>query len=384
MAARMLAIFLIFYAAQLWAQQPPVIYFAPLAQAYIGKNVPTALFVPTDLSKIPQVQEGGNRLYDFSKVAVKPTQNGSPTEPYTSRAFPSATHITRNVMEFLNLFDTIAFEEVLSLTNNYFGTLGIHVPKTNFPLSGITFEPKDSLNFPEQDFVFSSPFKKIAFPCTENTPIQPKTTIQRDLKATIYYDKLNIKNDKLTRRTYDTRSDTVVGWGKIKLPLLNKEVEVLMVKAYSTVVDSFIYKDSTYTKLLVYGLGAKQGRVTTSSKILFYTPSALLPVLRLNFAGHDFKVITGAIFDLGAVITATEAVQPDIFRCYPNPIAQNQVLYIENEANKNNVVEIFDLTGNLVKRAFLPLNEKNTLQLDMQKGMYFLRMQEQVKKLWIE
>jgi Secretion system C-terminal sorting domain len=384
MVQPILFLFLVCCSHLLLAQQPPVIYFAPLAQAYIGKNINVLPFVATDLSKIPQVQEGANRVYDFSKIEVKATQNGSPTVPYTSRAFPSATHTTRNVVEYLTLFDFIFLDEVQSLTNNYYGTIGMHLSKTNFPLADLPFVPNDSLNFPEQDIIFSAPFKKITFPCTQNTLIQPKTTVQRELKAFVSYDILGIKNEKLVRRSYDTRSDTVVGWGKIKLPVVNKELDVLMVKAYNTVIDSFIYKDSVSTKRLVYGLGAVQGRMTKSSKILFYTPTALLPVLRLGFSGHDFKNITGAVFDLGSLTTAVDEVKPDVFRIYPNPIAQNQLLHIENEAGQDNLLEIFDITGKSVKRVYLPFDGKNVLLLDLQKGMYFLRMQARVRKLLVD
>lgn len=373
--------------SHLYAQQPPIIYFAPLAQANIGKNINTALFVPTDLSKIPQVQEGANRLYDFSKLEVRPVQNGSPTEAYTSRAFPSATHITRNVKDYLNLFSYVFVDEIQSLTNNHYASIGLRIPKAHFSLGLETGNSSDSLNFPEQDIVFSQPFKKMVFPCTQNSIVQPQTTIYRDMRATVYYNVLGIIKETLTKRVYETRSDSVVGWGKLRLPTLNKDLEVLMVKEYTTLIDSFLYKDKVSTARLVYGLGALQGKVTRASKILFYTPAALQPVLRLSFAEHDFKILVGAVFDVGLLVTATnEVAPPNNFRIYPNPIAQKGILSIDYEGEKSNQLEIFDITGRLIKNIEIPLSGQYTFPLtnDVQKGIYLLKMNGNVKKLIVD
>jgi hypothetical protein len=373
--------------SHLHAQQPPIIYFAPLAQANIGKNINTALFVPTDLSKIPQVQEGANRLYDFSKLEVKPVQNGSPTEAYTSRAFPNATHITRNVKDYLNLFSYIFVNEIQSLTNNQYASIGLRIPKANFSLGLETGNSNDSLNFPEQAIVFSQPFKKMVFPCTQNSVIHPQSTIYRDMRATVYYNVLGIIKETLTKRVYETRSDSVVGWGKLRLPTLNRDLDVLMVKEYTTLIDSFLYKDKVSTARLVYGLGALQGKVTRASKILFYTPAALLPVLKLNFAEHDFKILVGAVFDVGLLVTGTNEVAiANNFRIYPNPIAQKGILSIEYDGEKSNQLEIFDITGKLVKSIDIPLSGHYMFPLtnDVQKGLYLLKMNESVKKLMVE
>jgi hypothetical protein len=198
---------------------------------------------------------------------------------------------------------------------------------------------------------------------------------------------LGIIKETLTKRVYETRSDSVVGWGKLRLPTLNRDLDVLMVKEYTTLIDSFLYKDKVSTARLVYGLGALQGKVTRASKILFYTPAALLPVLKLNFAEHDFKILVGAVFDVGLLVTGTNEVAiANNFRIYPNPIAQKGILSIEYDGEKSNQLEIFDITGKLVKSIDIPLSGHYMFPLtnDVQKGLYLLKMNESVKKLMVE
>jgi hypothetical protein len=95
---------------------------------------------------------------------------------------------------------------------------------------------------------------------------------------------------------------------------------------------------------------------------------------RVFYEGADtsiFRVVRGDV-DIQEI-----EQKPDVFSIYPNPT--NGLLRIMNDGLRNANIEIFDITGKLVK-IYSPIN--NTIDIsELQTGMYFITIYNEKQKI---
>ena len=257
----------------------------------------------------------------------------------------------------------------------------VSIKKTPYSITSITAGLNDSFIIPAQNILYTNPQIKIAFPASYNSSW-----------SSSYYSNLDFQLTYLMGgdtsapgivRTYTTETDSVVGWGKMRINDATGSpshfLDVLQVQTIITHTDSFFLKGLPFSTTMLTFFSVTQGQKDTIYEQNFYRQSEVTPLAQVEFrdAGYTqpYKATTHVqrLSNVGVPVTGIESK----WKVYPNPVCSNS-LYIEMPAcNGTAAYELTGMDGQKVLTGILPVNVQ-TAKLDIPSsvapGIYNLQL----------
>jgi hypothetical protein len=301
-----------------YGQQPLTITRANFGYT-LGADTVNA--VNAETVKIPA--EGADKTWDYSSLV--PTSTSFVNFAAKSNpAFPSALFFGTDLFDAFAMGRGYYYDEALNVTDAGYVGLGISIVGQPYGIGDLTMNPLDSLNFSETNNVYANPRYVVRFPLTYGAVTVNNYTIDVPFQLTISAYSLN-KAPGIKRRNISV-IDSTVGWGTLLLPGVNgkpKSMEALLVKRYTTEVDSFFLFGQPAPAALLAAFQMTQGGSFKTGKYLFYRAYARSYALLLNFNNQLFAGVSTAYYDNSTVGTLTGAYTPvagDIrAEVWPNP-----------------------------------------------------------------
>ncbi|HTM67396.1 MAG TPA: T9SS type A sorting domain-containing protein [Flavipsychrobacter sp.] len=329
---------------------------------------------------------GSNQMWDLSAANYA---NGFGTQSYasgTNAQFPLATFTVNAFYSFSGAaYDVNAWQGV---TPNGLLRLGETIAHQNLSLTALTGGTNDSLVFPAQTVVYSSTDTVLPFPLTDGRTWTSTYRTATDFNASISM--LFLNNAPGQRVSYFTSTDSVKGWGKMKVKMENgmgsTYMDVLQVKTHVQAIDSFYLNGVAVPNLQLQALGLSQGMESYSYYVRYYRAGEITPVVQMSFPDQSYTtpdealVMTNRLSDP----TGIEIITPGGISVYPNPV-NNGVIYADllDNPTGNWRYELANTLGQKVAAA--PLNVKGTqaqiiLNETATPGMYYLSLYQNDKK----
>ncbi|NCX96172.1 MAG: T9SS C-terminal target domain-containing protein [Chitinophagia bacterium] len=235
---------------------------------------------------------------------------------------------------------------------------GMVVPAQSYDLSAITGSTSDTLSFPLQKMLLTTPKTLINFPCTFNASWTSNT--RSSVNFYITYTAGGLTNTPGKHVYYTWRKDTIVGWGKARVYTpsgASRPIDVLMGKISEYSTDSFYLNGSPAPTALLTTFGVTQGQHTDSAyKINFYRKGHFNYLLSfVYYADYSFTTSED-------VFAATDSIVVDNIQnvahsqayttvLFPNPCTGNELsVFISNNSVIPQQYVIYDGTGKIVQK----------------------------------
>ncbi len=272
--------------------------------------------------------------------------------------------------------------------------LGEYLYHQHISLSGVPGGgPDDSLGFPAQDILYSSPRTELKFPMTYGT--NWTTTSRYTTNFTVTFAFLSLSGVPAQRVTSYTMQDSVIGWGKMKVKNAAGDtttyMDVLQVKTIHTAQDSFYLAGSPASPTLLAGFGLVQGMITNLFEENFYRPNEVTPLLKVEYSDSTYTTpVSGEVhMQRLAMPTAVEnlSLANDI-KVYPNPVTDHNIsIDLPKSQNISWNYELINVAGQVVATSSLqPNNGHVSIQLSsaITPGLYYLRLNNENKQTCIK
>jgi hypothetical protein len=345
-----------------------------------GSDTLRAISTPASLSY------GSNQMWDLSSVNYL---SGFSSQSYTAGTnpqFPLASFAADGYYVFSGASYSVSIWQGVTPT----GLLraGETIAHQNISLTALTGGANDSLVFPAQTVVYSSADTVLPFPLTDGRTWTSTYRTATNFNASIAM--LLLNNTSGQRVSYFTSTDSVKGWGKIRVKMENgmgsTYMDVLQVKTHVQVIDSFYLNGMAVPNLQLQALGLSQGMETYNYYVRYYRAGEVTPVVEMTFLDPSYatpdeaRVMTNRLSDP----TGIDFITPGGISIYPNPV-NNHVIYADllDNPTGNWRYELLNTMGQKVAAA--PLNVKGTqaqiiLNETTAPGMYYLSLYQNDKK----
>lgn len=333
----------------------------------------------------PALAPATNASWNFSAVVYNRSDDRLYRRgPFSRPAFPNATHY--GALEFpINASIRYSVREASALTANGFVAYGQWAARQGFSLTAVSGGPNDSLIFPEQEIPYSSVFTTIKFPATMGTTWSSDINYATDFSLTIAA--FGLANASCKRKTHLVRNDEVVGWGSMTIrdSLGNPSgpTNVLMVKATSTITDSFFVSGQPAPTMLLTAFGLTQGQVSLRNEYFYYRAGERMPLVQATYRDNSFQQSKMDHMDVHMGSEAAQSVQNFALEsaavsAYPNPV-RNQTVHLRiGDKNLSALnYQLINMNGQVVaKGTVAPQNGEAKLHCQALEtsGIYFLQL----------
>ena len=334
-----------------------------------------SLKVTTATSAFPSFDAMANGTWDLTIVT-------DTTPVYYAYRVPSATYqfADSNLYNFSNY----SYQGNVQSSNTSTGLLehGVSIMQSGYilPAGG----PTDSFIFLEQNAIYSSPKIKIAFPATNL--IDWASVYRFDLNFEVSVAIASLTHAPGSVRTYITETDSVIGWGKMRVKNLtggaSNWYDILQVKTSKTKIDSFSLQGSFANPLLptiLSALGLIQGQVTKTYEQNYYRTMEVTPFANVQFTDSTYttpkKVTTHTqrLVDVGVDNTQNE----QSVSVYPNPLNGGQVTITLPASAGVWSYEMVNMHGQVLANGALSLNGTHTditIPASVATGHYYIKV----------
>ena len=266
---------------------------------------------------------------------------------------------------------------------------GIYVGAQAYSLGQFTGNAQDSLTFPNQGAILQNGRQIMKFPATYTSAWASKSRRIVDFKLTVAAAGLNKTPCQHVYTIF--RSDTIVGWGKLRVysnGASSIPYDVLINRTVQYTVDSFFVGGAPAPPTLLAAFGITQGQQT--APIYRYTAfregnSTQLAVI--NYSNSSFTTPTAFFFDTNNLTTsAVSAPEQHDFSTllFPNPSPAGVInLQITGNIPTISAYEILDNLGRSVQSG--AANGDNgllqvQLKSDISAGAYLLHVLDDKKQ----
>lgn len=258
---------------------------------------------------------------------------------------------------------------------------GEHIERQASGLGAATMNPQDSLIFPEQTVVYSVPEKTMAFPMHfgDTWSSTAHQTVNFELTVNMF----GMFNTPGERRSVVEMSDSVKGWGKMRVKNLNGQtsayMDVLVVQETEHTSDSFYLGGAPAPSTLLDAFGLSQGQSESRYTTLFYRSGEVTPLLRLEHTDSTFTTTTGAVVMNSRIpvppVTGIENLQQaDLFRVYPNPVT-NGTLHIDGITSGSKwTYTLISVNGQVLLKGIVTSSDATVNIADAADGVYILNL----------
>lgn len=339
---------------------------------------------PTNEKVLPVSQytavPSANATYDLS-TATYGTVSNYPLAPYSGSAFPQATASYSGSYVFSNLSYNVEVCE--GLTAAGYLRFGEMINRQAFSLAAVPGgSPNDSLVFLQQTVNYSSPRKLLSFPATMGTNWVSNYAFNTNFEITVANFGLN--KTPGYRRTLVTFTDTVKGWGKMRVKDANNVVsgymDVLAMKIRVVGVDSFYLGGSPAPAAFLTDFSLTQGQITNRYYIAYYRkgePSRPLLLENYSDAGYTNKTSAFSHTERLALATSVSSVNAENdIDMYPNPVVNGVMQIILGDAAQSHQwsYELVNTLGQKIAvKALQPASSKAVVRFNENiKGVHYI------------
>lgn len=323
-----------------------------------------------------------NAKWDFS-IAQYPDNGYHSLRTTTPTAnYPNAKYNQLTTYVFAG---ALGYSVVLhnDITSNSVAAVGEEVTiEQILPLAALTGNANDELIFPVQNIVYSTPQIERKYPETMGGSFTSTTTKNTNFNLTIAAFGLN--KTPGVRKSVRTVSDSVVGWGTVKIKgafykRIYDNVPVLQVRHRVTVTDSFFLGGSPAPQALLDAFGLKQGVPENIYYVDFIKQGELDELIRIDFDKSPYQTVKEVEIQENRleqyIITGlTNLSLQNAVNVYPNPIV-NSIITVNLPTNQNGnwTFNLTDIYGrNISQGAINTSNGEVSLPKEMANGNYIL------------
>jgi len=360
--------------------------------------------------------------YTRSQIGIDSTRiaNGGP--PFF-RAVPSFPPTTGGWWDFLTLiYDTYRYPEyhvpapapydyadsIINKTNTFPYTdnvlteinsdgiieYGEHLNRQGVCLANLTGEADltDSVIFPKQTNMYSSPHTLVGFPATYRTGW--RSSYSDTVNFNITYARFGYSNTPGMRVSTVTETDSVYGWGKLSVRdqggNISGHMDVLQVVAVYQKLDSILIDDAPAPAIILSHFNILQGYYTNIFVENFYRPNEVTPLASVYYDDPFFtspdsvKIHTQRL--LAPLGIPNMQGQKDIV-IYTNPVANHNV-FIDNmpQVKKSDswTYDLIDIAGKKITSQILSVTSgQANIKLDpaLAPGVYYLSLKNNGSKV---
>ncbi len=243
----------------------------------------------------------------------------------------------------------------------------------------------DSLVFPPQTDVYTSPCVKVQFPATYGSTWSSSYT--SDVNFTVSYASLYNYAQGIYISIV-TEYDTVIGWGKMKVKMTNgnpsDSINVLQVKVNYQQMDSFFVAGSPANPTLMSNFGLAQGAITTSYEYRYIRPNEVTPLVDVFFvnSNYDHTNVNKTVVHMQRLNPDTTTSVQNIagnndILVYPNPLSTNTLFVDLQGMNDASSYQLVNMLGQVICRGSFAANTgKAQIQIPIgtSRGLYYLRL----------
>lgn len=344
--------------------------------AQITLTQSNTLFTPGDMNPIGAATTGfviptagTNQQWNYANLSQDATYTLNYVTP-SSSYFPLATFADTGLsIPFIPgwWYLSDAYYQTNASGSNYLGYV-VNTQRTG--LLSLTGNSLDSCIFPEQSYTYNDPYYLMPFPATMSTAwhINARNFVNFNLTITAY----GLNQTPCQKVTNTVRLDTVVGWGKMRVPTASGPslaYDVLMVKRAVVQTDSFYLAGAPAPAPLLSAFGVTQGQVTVTNRYMFWRENARYALMMINFGSSNFTTPSGIFYDGDAEYDINLGVgehnQEIALEIFPNP--SSELLNIIG-AKAEFEYKIFNSAGVLTKSGII---NENILEIqDLADGLY--------------
>ncbi|MBI1307702.1 MAG: T9SS type A sorting domain-containing protein [Bacteroidetes bacterium] len=329
-------------------------------------------------------------VYDLSSFTDIYDHKSGGNWDLTSLTYASSLVFERNSNTSVN-FPSASFQEDIyypfggglsydavqasELNSNHLSAIGEEiVTEQTIAIGAFTGNSNDKLVFPVQKITYSTPETELKFPVkhNDNYIVTSKHTTSFNITLTL----AGLNNSPGERRTTNVISDSVVGWGKIKVRDLKSgqhfEIDVLQTVYHVDTYDSFYLNGKPASIAILTAFGLSQGQLSTSVETRFIRKGEVSPLVTVYYDGASTDVpieidIHQNRLDANSVgINSISEIRE--FTFYPNPSDEN-VQIIFPDANENYTYSVTDMRGSV----FCENTSGNQLDVsEFPAGSYFI------------
>lgn len=318
---------------------------------YTGYTPTTDTFI--DVSGV-NVQPAANGSWDLSAVAFQGSPYTVAKTPYTNPAMPGVSFYTTGGYSFGTYNYTAAFGYGIFPTG--FHRVGEAITRQAYALANLTFNPADSVIFPAQVVMYSSPRRFLAFPMTMGTNWVSDYTFSTNFELSVAAYMLN--HAPCARKSHLVQTDSVKGWGKMRIKNLNGNasgwMDVLAVKTAITVSDSFFLNGVAAPAQMLGAFGMSQGQTSSGYRIAYYRAGETESVLLETYKSAAYDTVSAASVHQSRLAPGSTAVGNVVleeeYSIYPNPAAGGAIHIAAAEATGNHIwaYQLTDIAGRKV------------------------------------
>ncbi len=342
------------------------------------------------LAVLPSIAAATNASWDFTGVSLNPA-------PYTYKyiaktaGFPSATLGIDSVTYALSATSPYSYKAWPNVLQSSTGVaiLGEEIlTRQAKGLGAATGNNIDSIIFPTQVMTFSAPLRSLKFPATYGTVWIDSAIRTLNINLTVTAASLNnAPGQQRQKRIY---LDSVVGWGRMKVPVFGKAgsayIPVLQMHHTDTQIDSFFLNGSPASATLLAAVGAIQGQSTTVARTYFYRAGAFRPLIEAVHSTPSHSSTVSKMFIHAVDVpdaTGVPYVSAEAFRAYPNPLRAGGQLHIEMQDNPGSgwSYALVNIEGQAFAEGALPqLAVKKSADVSLPQGLaagiYYLTLKD--------
>ena len=254
------------------------------------------------------------------------------------------------------------------------------------PLGAITADPLDSIVFGQQTMAFSSSLPILKLPATMSS--KWGATAVRTVGFNLTVDAYSLNNTPGQHKQIRNSLDSVVGWGRMKVPIAGKAasawIPVLQVRHSDIILDSFFLAGSPAPDPLLNAIGVMQGQSNTVSRTFFYRAGAYRPLVEAvhiapSHSSNVSKLYLHAL-DLPEESTGISSTTLGDVRIYPNPVRNGKLhLDISGRATAGWSYSLININGQQVAQGQLALTAAThsceiNLPQGLQPGIYYITL----------
>ena len=363
-----------------------------LTQSTLGSwttaTVPDTVGLVSNISSLPSLAPSAMGSWDLSAATYQPTVSLYYIQPFSDPAFTGANYNDRLKYIFSGGFtySTVAARQKAGGGIKWIGDkIETRIASS---LAGLTGNTLDSLIFPAQNMIFSTPYTLLNFPAAFGSTWANSYSF--DLNFNITATIASYNNAPGIRRVVTTVTDTVKGWGMARVKNLQGAVSqymnVLVVKHIERQADSFYVNGAPAPVSLLAPFGLSQNDTLQKGQYLFYREGDVNPLITVDFkTGSDFNLdsinrVQVHVARLPFPTVVSGISQGHELAVYPNPSSNGVFNLSLTGATKDASYQVVSLSGALVAEGTLSEGmNKVCLPSNSASGMYVMMLSERGK-----
>jgi hypothetical protein len=345
--------------------------------------------VTIDHNKIKNTIPGNNQTWDFSTVTPTGTSTNLFIPETVSFFTDGGIDIYIDVFKKFNANFGYDISQEWDIDETGIYDKGHYVYPQAYALTSFTGSDKDSLIMAQQGYFADKPRIVLKFPFTINSSWKSSSRRFTDFRLKVAA--FNLNNAPAKHVFITNRQDSIVAWGKLRVPTatgdVSKYYDVLMERVKSSIVDSFYLNGAPAPLALLTGFGIAQGQKLDESHLYnIYRKGQLNYFMRVNYGNDNtYTKPIGAFVNIDGLETTASKDEVENFSSivFPCPAIDKVSIMLGNINQIFETYDVIDLSGRLVSNG--NVNQSgNVITLDVHNlpnGNYYVKLHDPKTKI---